>query len=311
MRLARATLEIKTAPFAFFFLILFTNSACAESFRELSLKPSFPTGREASPEVPKEDWELYDWGQPSFEDHFEDHGFMPSSPYDRLSIRATVREGQNLGASASLMFPEKTESVWMSFCIRLSENWRSSNSAGKLPGFAGDSSPSNGGQGGNPANGYNAWSARMMFGKYDSALNSVPLGFYVYHSDYASVSQYGDVEWWAPPPERLFSEAVSVKLNRWYAVTQQIRINSPNANDGQLRAWLDSELVYERNDFNFTNNEKFREIYRFWLNYYYGGASPATADHTVYFDQFSYSFGFNNTNLSCRSQWRDYIANQR
>lgn len=249
--------------------------------------------------VLNQDWKLDPHGGFETGDHYDDSHYERSVPWDYNSIKATIRAGENLGASASILFPEKTEGVFVSYCLRFADNWKTYESGGKLPGFAGNSSPFNGGQGGNPSIGSNAWSARMMFGPSQGPDGRIPLGFYVYHTDQSYRSNFGDVEWWATDEYRLFENGFRAERNRWYLVKQHIRINDPWSNNGVLQGWIDGEMKYSRNDFNFTNSDNFREVYRFWLNLYHGGSADAPNDMSIYIDQFTYSFGADNTQAFC------------
>jgi len=62
---------------------------------------------------------------------------------------------------------------------------------------------------------------------------------------------------------------------------------------------VNGQEVYSRSNLNFTNNEEFREVNRFWMNVYHGGGSPAPNDMSVYFKQFNFSFGVDSTNTAC------------
>ncbi len=300
-------LEPKTT---YFYNVTVTNQAGetinsdVKSFETLAeVKPETPT-----PEPPpvtsrgqmiqNNQWTVNRDQNVSFGDHSGDRGFQPSQPGDKDSIRVKLKQGDHYGTGSYFRLPAKTQEAWMSFCLRFGYNWTAISQSGKLPGFSGHSSPTNGGQGGNPSTGSNAWSARMTFGKYEPEQKTIPLGNYIYHTGAHANSIYGDPEWWSPTGS--FRQAVRSTNNRWYMIKQHIKMNTPGKNDGVLEAWFEGRKVYSRTNFNFTNNEAFREVYRIWLDVYYGGGIPSPYDQYVYFDQFNYSLGStDNTGLNC------------
>ena len=266
-----------------------------------------PAVIEPEPEAPflgtlleKDDWVITKSENVSFGNHSGDYGFVNSQTGDTESIRVTIKSNSNWGTGTYFVFPPGVEEAWVSFCVRIPENWSTSVS-GKLPGFGGNTSAANGGQGGAPANGNNAWSARMMYGAYDSSTDSIPLGQYIYHSGQASVSNYGDPDWWSPLPNRLFSQAVRIPRSQWHSIKQRIRINTKQKNDGLIEAWVNDVKKYSRNDINFTNNNNFREIYKFWLDTYHGGSKNLGREQHIYYDQINYSLNSDHTRTNCGS----------
>ena len=232
--------------------------------------------------------------------HDADSGFEQSQPGDEDAIKVTLVKGSHLGADASFVLPDNATEAWMSYCMRFASNW-TTQTGGKLPGFAGNSAGwfSGGGQGGSPSDGTNSWSARMLYGKFNTETNSIPIGSYIYHTDQAANSDYGDVDWWAPQPHRLIKDSASLEHDKWYSIKQHIRINTENNNDGVLEGWIDGKLVYSRGDFNFTNAKRHRKIYRIWLDIYHGGSEKSPVDQYVYFDQINYSVGEDRTSTYC------------
>lgn len=244
------------------------------------------------------DWIVTKPENVKFGDHSGDQGYAPSRLGDFDAIRVRLQKGSNWGTGSYFLMPDNTQEAWVSFCVRFADNWNTSV-GGKLPGFAGDSSPTNGGQGGAPATGNNAWSARMLYGSYDSSTDAIPLGHYVYHSAQSAISQYGDPEWWSPLPGRLFSKAARAQRMQWHSIKQRLKVNSKNQSDGIIESWVNGKKVYSRTDFNFTNNDKFLEIYRFWLDTYHGGGAKSPHDQYVYYDQINYSIGTDQTSTDC------------
>lgn len=250
--------------------------------------------------IKNSDWNAGRLLNAKFGDHSSDSGFVPSQTGDTDAIRVTLIKGSHYGSAAIFNFPQKTQEVWITYCMRFADNWTTSV-GGKLPGFSGDSSPSNGGQGGAPSDGSNAWSARGIYGEFDSANKAIPLGNYVYHTDYGLAGQkYGDAEWWSP--DGSFSKAKRAQHKRWYTIKQRIKMNTSGKNNGVIQGWVDGELSYTRDNYNFTNNENFREVKRFWLDIYHGGGATSPHDQHVYFDQINYFIGnTDKTSAKCEN----------
>ncbi len=243
------------------------------------------------------DWDIRQSNNVKFWNHSGDTSFRPSKPGDTDAIRVTVEKWEHYGTGTDFKFPKWTQEAWVSYCIRPWYNWKPI-SWGKLPWFAGNSTPSNGWQGWASSTGNNAWSARGLYGIYNSSKKWVAVGSYIYHTN--QKGKYGDADWWGPGSNTLFSQANMLELNKWYAVKQHIKINSLWKRDGLLEAWIDGEKVYSNSTLNFTNNNSFREIYRFWLDVYFWWGKTALSDHYVYFDQVNYSLGPNDkTSVEC------------
>ena len=60
-------------------------------------------------------------------------------------------------------------------------------------------------------------------------------------------------------------------------------MNTPGNKDGQIKAWVNGHLVFEKNDIRFTDDPRF-VVENVWLNVYYGGKTPAPKDVTLFID---------------------------
>ena len=251
--------------------------------------------------VVTDDWDIRNGDDNiAFGDFRKDAHFLPSQHGDFDAIRVTLKKGTHLGTDTVFKLPSGTQEAWVQYCMMFADSWQA-KTAGKLPGFSGNSGKWFGGQGGSPSTGNNAWSARMLYGEYEPKTRSVPIGQYVYHADQGKISEYGDPDWWSLTEKRLVSNSARVKNNQWVSIKQHLKMNTADENDGLIEAWLDGELAYLRDDFNFTNSWLHRKITRFWLDIYYGGGPVAESDQVVYFDQFNYSVGSeDNTSTNCQ-----------
>jgi hypothetical protein len=71
--------------------------------------------------------------------------------------------------------------------------------------------------------------------------------------------------------------------NRWYCIEQYVRLNTPGANDGVLRGWVDGKLAFEKTDVRMRDIAELK-IECVWINIYHGGKQPATSDDHLYID---------------------------
>jgi hypothetical protein len=158
------------------------------------------------------------------------------------------------------------EEIWAAYSFRMAEGFEF-NKGGKLPGPAGGK----GNTGGDRPDGYDGWSARMMWrGDY--------LVSYVYHPN---------------QPDGAFGENMlwkRIRPARWYHTVTYVRMNTVGNRDGVIRGWLDGELVLERSDLEFRRTDAFA-IDHYLFSTFYGGADSTWApreDNYIYFDDFRF-----------------------
>ncbi len=116
-----------------------------------------------------------------------------------------------------------------------------------------------------------------MFGRLDES-GRTPIGSYIYHADMVSNEQkYGNSEWCDALLER----------ERWCEIEQEIQLESVGENGGQadgwIRAWVDGELVFDRQNLHVRDTDALR-IESVWINIYYGGKTPAPKDMSLMID---------------------------
>ncbi len=146
---------------------------------------------------------------------------------------------------------------------------------GKLPGLAGG----DGNCGGNVPNGYDGWSARMMFWEGGK------LSFYVYFPDQSS--KWG---------ERLFlkeqnGDTVRICPGGWHNITQYLKMNTLGKVDGVLKGWFDGRAVFFSDRMVFRKDEKLKVDQVFYSVFMGGGDSSWASAKTEYicFDDFRVS----------------------
>lgn len=291
------TCEVKSA------LGEFTGSKPENAFEidYVKIYDSYPVENKEPRGTPitQADWDIQQKnGNLTFGDFRDDPQFKPSQPDDYDAMRVLLEEGTHLGTDAVFELPDNTREAWVEYCMLFSSSWKASV-AGKLPGFAGKSGRWWGGQGGKPSNGKNAWSARMLYGEFEQQSMTVPLGQYIYHTDQGKVNKYGDPDWWTLEDKRPVSSSARATIDQWVSVKQHIKVNTKGENDGVINGWVDGELVYSRNDLNFSNSKRHRVVAKFWLDVYFGGGETAKSDQVLFFDQFNYSLDGDTTSSNC------------
>ena len=167
---------------------------------------------------------------------------------------------------------------------------------GKLPGLAGLYSSS--GRGCIPPTEQDpGWSARGLFGPpgtQGAAPGEVPIGTYLYHADQAGTC--GDTLWWDTDLEQ----------GRWYCVEGHVRMNTPGANNGVLRAWVDGEQVLRKTNIQFRRaGEGHIGVRHMWHNVYFGGSWSTPNPLSLVYDQVVVS---DSHRVGCMTPFTD-IAN--
>lgn len=196
-------------------------------------------------------------------------------PLNGKALQATVLEGKHLGLDMIYNFLKETgsepEEIYFRYYLRFGDNW-SPISDGKLPGIAG--TYNKGGWGGRKADGFNGWSARGLFKKYDSD-GRIPTGNYVYHVD--QNNKWGNHLVWKNTNRGYLDK------NKWYCIEMYVKMNTPKQNDGILQGWIDGQLSFEKTNFRFRDTSELK-IENIWMNFYHGGSKPAPSDQTIFVD---------------------------
>lgn len=207
----------------------------------------------------------------------EGNGF---APLDGRALRVTFAKGTKLGVDATYRFAEETgkepERAFFRYYLRLGANWQPEKDGGKLPGFAATYGVA--GWGLRPATGINGWSARGGFLQVSPTPETqgyAGIGSYLYHPD--TRGGPSEHQGWGIGPSGW------LELNRWYAVEQEVRMNTPGERDGILRAWIDGRLAYERTNLRFRDTSALK-IEQLWLNVYHGGTTSAHKEMSLYID---------------------------
>lgn len=195
------------------------------------------------------------------------------------ALSATLLKGHTTALNQRLKFKslgvKEPELAYFRYYLRLADDWDQTVTGGKLPGFAGTYNRA--GWGSRKPDGSNGWSTRGGFLKTIHSDNKRvnPIGSYVYHLD--QDGNYGSIWTWSN------SGGALLENNRWYCIEQFVKLNDPDKNNGELKAWLDGRLVFEKKGLRFrlTKDLKIEEV---WFDIYHGGSAPSPKDQTVYMD---------------------------
>jgi hypothetical protein len=201
-------------------------------------------------------------------------GARKFEPWQGKALRIEVPQGRHYGASLAYDFAKhlgaEPEAIHFRYYLRFGDDWDPQR-GGKLPGIGG--TYGRGGWGGRPSDGRNGWSARGQFnGRRDG---KTPIGFYCYHADMKG--KYGAS--WIWDKDRLGY----LENNRWYCIEQYVKLNTPGANDGILRGWVDGKLAFEKTDVRMRDIAALN-IQCIWINIYHGGRWSAPSDDHLFID---------------------------
>ncbi|MCB1922378.1 MAG: DNRLRE domain-containing protein [Gammaproteobacteria bacterium] len=233
----------------------------------------FATGFESS------DW-YEEWSasrEPASAEPVSEDAANHFAPLSGKALRVTIEQGKKGGLNLLYRFREKTgaepDAMHFRYYVRLGESWKPLVS-GKMPGFAGTYNRA--GWGGRRSDGVNGWSARGAYKVASSAQgDAYALGSYIYHAD--SSTKFGDLVGWN------LGNTGLIEKNRWYSVEQYVRLNTPGKADGEVKAWLDGVLVYQRRGLRFRDIPDLH-IETLWMNVYHGGVDAAPSDLNLFID---------------------------
>ena len=221
-----------------------------------------------------------DWNNPSWSDGIEEK---------RVSVVATNRGSRALAVTfpAHTYGPEKNGAVWR---LKFDESYLAVEArfdlmfkkgfgfgrGGKLPGLFGGK----GNTGGDKPTGKDGFSARMMWREDGRAVQ------YLYYPD--QPNRYGHQIPWIDPTT---GKQIKFQPGQWHTVVHQLAINTPEKNNGTLRAFFDGKVVLDIDDLRFRDTNDFA-IDGFLLSTFFGGGDASwqtTAEEILFFDNFRIS----------------------
>lgn len=217
-----------------------------------------------------------DWRSPPWENGI-DEGRLAivegSEAYSGRSLRVLYPQGGvgpgEGGAQWRLELGSSYDELFLSYRVRFGAGFDFVR-GGKLPGLVGGAANT----GGDPPDGTDGWSARMMW-RVDGAVVQ-----YLYHPDQPGT--YGEDLSWEIGGERFFEPG------QWHQVEHRIVMNTPGEHDGLVEGWFDGVLALRREGIRFRDVDSF-SIDALYFSTFFGGSDEtwaATSDEYVYFDDF-------------------------
>jgi expansin (peptidoglycan-binding protein) len=140
----------------------------------------------------------------------------------------------------------------------------------KMPGVYARAPGVGGGGAGIKPNGYDKYSCKL-FVTFDAQPR-----FYTYNPDQAG--EYGD-----ELPNNI-GERITLQAGRWYCFEMMIKANDAPAQDGELKMWIDGELVGHYTGMRFRDTNDLR-INEFTHSAYVGGTWTSERDQKLWDDQ--------------------------
>lgn len=156
---------------------------------------------------------------------------------------------QTNGAQFIKTLPEANE-YYLDYYVKFEEGFDFVK-GGKLPGLTSGGSTYTGGN--HPDNG-EGWSTRYMW------VNKGDMVIYFYYMD--MTHKYGD-------PVKM---NVTFETNKWYRLTQRVKLNEDNLKNGTLQVWVDGKEVINKNDIRYRLWGK-GMIDSFYFSSFHGGAT--------------------------------------
>ncbi|QCS41948.1 heparin lyase I family protein [Natrinema versiforme] len=216
----------------------------------------------------------------------ESYSFVDDRVYNGDSaMRCRIGNGENNGSNATYWLPVngygQPSEVYQRAVISLGDDWEME---GKdvcrfwCTGLNDEAGPA--GSGGNgPPTGDDGWSNLVTVttrGPDGNGTDEYNLAAYTYHMDQSYSA--GELEVIAAP----------IPSGEWFELETHVRMNSivdgeavPN---GEVRYWLNGELVYERTDFRWTTTDA-QAVEHAGPIVRYGGSENAPTDLRLYYDE--------------------------
>jgi hypothetical protein len=224
------------------------------------------------------------WGERKAPSRVTVVGADPTRSFEPLAgnaLRVRIDRDGHYGLSLTYRFRRQLgyepEEIYFRYYLRFADDWNPKR-GGKLPGIGGTYGRA--GWGGRPVHGYDGWSARGLFQGQENG--RTPIGFYCYHMKMRG--RYGSGWRWDRENRGLLEN------NRWYCIEQYAKLNTPGADDGILRGWVDGGLAFEKTDVRFRSVDKLK-IETIWIDFYLGGTWVSESEHHAYIDDVVISKG--------------------
>jgi len=204
-----------------------------------------------------------------FEIYRQEHvSFSEGDGTGTQAMRVEVPEGEHYGMAMDYTLEEGLEEVHMRWKVYLPDAWTTANGHHmKFPGIA---HTDRHGWGGRRSDGTGGWSVRVAFKDHHTSPDSITAEYYVYHMD---MGQWGSLYPWNG----------TLKRGEWIDIENYVRVNTPGEADGVIRAWVDGELVFEKEDLRFrAEGYEQYDVRDIMWHIYHGGAPSSPVDQHLY-----------------------------
>ncbi|KMQ50804.1 alginate lyase-like protein [Chitinispirillum alkaliphilum] len=192
------------------------------------------------------------------------------SPYGqalRMLYPANTHGPHENALQIKAQLEKAVDTAWVSYMVKFGDNFDFVR-GGKLPGLCGADCIT----GGNRPDGYNGWSARIMWRREGNVVQYM----------YVPENVGRDFPWDKSLPQKRFIPG------QWHQVVTKIIMNTPGEYNGVVRSWLDGELALDSTSVKFRNTDELK-IDQFYISTFFGGSNDSwnpPHDVYVYYDNF-------------------------
>ena len=200
--------------------LVYADDAVQVSFDQDPLQPY-------TTELIRQDWANLMWDGMRGRASIEADTASAANHFMRIKYPANQFGPTKSGSQALVRLPA-SEGYYLSYRVRFQKGFDFRH-GGKLPGLAsGDGKYSNGVK---PVNG-DGWTSRLMW------LEDGKLIPYIYYVGMPKENHWGE-SW---------DLGIQLQPEKWYTITQYIRLNTPGQSNGSYKVWVNGQLVTQRQD---------------------------------------------------------------
>jgi len=236
-----------------------------------------------------------DWNSPDWENGIDEKRVKIDSSWQAYGKKGSClavkypknKYGtKNTGAQWQMELGGTYNEVYLNYSVKFKKGFDFVR-GGKLPGLAGGTAPT----GNVAANGYNGWTTRMMWRTFHTGNPGSPKQTTTNAISYAKHIDSGFDNEGRIEDETFFldsdNELSQFKSNRWYNISQRVKMNDPFVANGIIQIWVDDKLVINKRNVEFRNTYALGIDQMYFSTFFGGGWSWRTSKYeTAYFDNF-------------------------
>jgi hypothetical protein len=214
----------------------------------------------------KKDWKVLEerkWGMENLEILKEKGNQFVRVYYPKGSASPNVTKfvGAPVGGAQFINYLGSFDSLYLSYSFRFKKDFQY-RLGGKLPGLYGGM----GNSGGNIPNGYDGFSTRFMWRKNGEG----ELYAYLPSSKEWGTS-LGKGSWF-------------FKSGEWHKLQHKLKLNEAGKENGEIRIWLDHQLVYQQKGLEFRKTDSLKINGIFFSTFFGGNDSTWASPEDTYID---------------------------